>query len=249
MSKIFDLDSPIMRFLSRLADLLWLNILVIVCSIPIFTIGASLSAMHYLLLKMVRNEEGYITKSFFKAFKDNFKQGTLLWLIFLAFAIVFGVDIYILNYSGATFPNWIRIVLVVVALIVFCVFLYTFPLQSHFVNTVRGTLKNAAIMVVAAFPRTLGMLAITAVPWIVLYLVTAALPIVVMFGISAPSYVCAMLYSPLFKKFEPEEEEKDPDAMPEGLYDDTPVQNPSMIDAADRRAKEEDGTAKESGQV
>lgn len=239
MGKLFDLDSPIMRFLSRAADLLWLNILVIVCSIPIVTVGASLTGMHYVMLKMARNEEGYITRSFFKSFKENFKQATLMWLIFLAFFIVFGLDMYMMNFSGASFPGWMRIALMVVAVIVFCVYLYAFPLQSHFVNSIRGTLKNAAIMVVAAFPRTLGMIAVSIVPWVVLYLSTALVPIVLMFGISLPAYTCALLYNPLFKKFEPEEEEKDPDAMPEALMDDTPVQNPSMLDAADRRAAEE----------
>ena len=264
MGKLFDLDSPIMRFLSRAADLLWLNILVIVFHIPLFIplglvfwfggplpllfvflilgflpTGAILTGMHYVLLKMARNEEGYITQSFFKSFKENWKQATQLWLIFLAFAVVFILDFFMIRFSGASFPGWLQIALVVVGVIVYSVSLYAFPLEARFVNTVRGTLKNAAIMVIAAFPRTLGMIAVGIIPWVVLYFSTALVPVVLMFGISLPGYVSALLYSPLFKKFEPKEEEKDPDAMPEALMDDTPVQNPSMIDAADRRAAEE----------
>ena len=69
MGKFFDLDSPIMRTLNRLADLMWLNILTLLCCLPIITAGASLTAMHYVLLKMVRNEESYISRAFFKSFK------------------------------------------------------------------------------------------------------------------------------------------------------------------------------------
>ena len=72
--KIFDLDSPLMQFLNKMADLLWLNILTFICCIPIVTIGASLTAMHYMALKMVRNEECYITRGFFKSFKENWSS-------------------------------------------------------------------------------------------------------------------------------------------------------------------------------
>ena len=72
--KFFDLDSPLMQVLNKVADLLWLNILTLICCIPIVTAGASLTAMNYMALKIVRNEECYITKGFFKSFKQNFKQ-------------------------------------------------------------------------------------------------------------------------------------------------------------------------------
>ena len=72
MGKIFNLDSPFVQFMSRVADLMWLNILFLLCCIPIFTVGASTTAMYYVTLKMVRNEDSYITKSFIKSFKQNF---------------------------------------------------------------------------------------------------------------------------------------------------------------------------------
>ena len=68
MGKFFDMDSPVMRTLNKVADLMWLNILTLVCCLPVITAGASITAMHYVLLKMVRNEESYITKDFFKSF-------------------------------------------------------------------------------------------------------------------------------------------------------------------------------------
>ena len=75
--KIFDLDSPLMNVLNKMADLMWLNILTLICCIPIITAGAAFTSMHYVALKIVRNEESYITRSFFKSFKTNFVQVVL----------------------------------------------------------------------------------------------------------------------------------------------------------------------------
>ena len=99
MGKIFDLDSPVMRFLSRMADLMILNLLMTVCCLPVFTIGAANTAMHYVMLKMVRGEEGYIVKDFFKSFKMNFKQATVIWLIMILFILVFAGDYIIMTFS------------------------------------------------------------------------------------------------------------------------------------------------------
>ena len=81
---IFEEGSPFQRFLNKVADLLILNLITLVMCVPIITIGAALTAMHYVLLKMVRGEEGYIVKSFFRSFKREFGQATILWILFVA---------------------------------------------------------------------------------------------------------------------------------------------------------------------
>ena len=83
MGKFFDMDSPVMRVLNRVGDLMIMNFLMILCCIPVITAGAAFTAMHYVLLKIVRGEEGYLIKGFFKSFKENFKQATILWLLML----------------------------------------------------------------------------------------------------------------------------------------------------------------------
>ena len=90
--KFFNLDSPLMKFLSRMTDILWLNILTVVCSIPIITAGASFTALHYVCLKMVRDEEGYITKTFFRSFKENLKQGIGATFVLAAVLGFIGLD-------------------------------------------------------------------------------------------------------------------------------------------------------------
>lgn len=206
MGKFFDMDSPVMRFLTVMADLMILNILTIICCIPIFTIGASLTGLNYVLLKMARNEEGYIVRSFFKSFKQNFKQATIIWLIILVFILVFAGDILIFNYAAMEFPKALKIFLFVLGLFMMMVVVYVFPVLSRFDNTVMNTIKNSLFMSILSFPKTILMLLQYAVPIVLFYVTPMAVPLIFMFGISVPAYFSAKLYSGTFKKFEPEEE-------------------------------------------
>lgn len=89
----FDItDNVIVRALSKICDMVCLNVLWLVCSIPIITIGASTAALYTVMLKMVKNEEGYIFRGFFKAFKSNFRQSTIMWLILLLLGIICWID-------------------------------------------------------------------------------------------------------------------------------------------------------------
>lgn len=206
MGKFFDLDSPVMRFLNRMADLLILNILMIICCIPIITAGAAFTAMHYVILKMVRGEEGYLIKGFFKSFARNFKQATLIWLLMLLVIAVYVGDSLIFSYSGVTFPKPLVIAVVAVGAILFMISTYVFPLLARFDNTIKNTIKNAALLSFANLPKTLLMALFYVAPFIIGYFSTYSYIFIFMFGISLPAYGAAWLYSNIFKKFEPEPE-------------------------------------------
>ena len=206
--KIFDLDSPFMQFLNKMADLLWLNILTFVCCIPIVTIGASLTAMHYMALKMVRNEECYITRGFFKSFKENFRQATLIWLILLVvFAVLIG-DFIIMRSSVIEFPEVLQIVITAVGVLVLFVAAFVFPVLAKFDNSILRTLKNALIMSILQFPKTIAMIVLGIVVPAALYIfVPASTPFVFLFGLSVPAFLSAMMYNKFFKKLEDQMEE------------------------------------------
>lgn len=206
MGRFFDMDSPVMRILNRLADLLILNFLMIACCIPVITAGAAFTAMHYVLLKMVRDEEGYLIRGFFKSFVANFKQATAIWLIMLLIIGVYIGDGFIFQYSSIQFPKPLMIAVVAIAILLLMTAVYIFPLQARFENKVKNTLKNAMILAFANLPKTILMVAIYALPVVIAYFSAYALIFVIMFGISAPAYGVALLYSGIFKKFEPEEE-------------------------------------------
>jgi uncharacterized membrane protein YesL len=212
MGGFFSLDSPAMVFLSRVADLMLLNLLVMTMCIPIITIGPALTALHYVLLKMARKEEGYLFVPFLKSFKANFKIATLCWLIMLALMMVFYVDMEIINNSGLEFARWLRTALYAVLLIGVMAGIYVFPLIARFENNIRNTFKNALYMAIINLPKTALMIVIYLIPPALALLSLNTLPIVFLLGISVPSYMCAKLYSNIFKRFEPEEEPIDADS-------------------------------------
>lgn len=207
MGRIFDIDGPVMGFLNKLADLIYLNFLTAICCIPIVTIGASMTALHHVLLKMVRNEEGYVTKSFFKSFKQNFRQATIIWLIMLvAFIILIG-DFMIFRYSGINFPSWFQIVILGVVFLVLFAIMHVFPVLARFENTVMNTYKNSLFMGILAFPKTILMMICWVIPPLIIIFVPAFFPIAFVFGISGPAFISAKLYNNTFKRFEPQPEE------------------------------------------
>ena len=145
MKKLFDPDSPILRFLTQAAELAWLNILWVVCSLPVFTLGASTAALCTAVRNMIRESGHWNSAAFFRAFRDNFKKSTLLWLILLAALALLGADVYILR---ALFPEqlfWLVLPGVCFALWLM-VFIWAFPLTATFENTLWNTIKNAVLL-------------------------------------------------------------------------------------------------------
>ena len=207
MGKLFDLDSPIMRFLSRMADMIILNILMMICCIPIITVGAACTAMHYVLLKMVRDEEGYLIRGFFKSFVQNFKQATLIWLFMLVVIIVFLGDWLIFRASGDTFPKALVVGVAAIGIIVLMVAMFVFPLLARFDNSIKNTIHNAALLAFANLPKTLLMILMYALPFIIGYFSVYSYIFIFMFGISLPAYGAAWLYSNIFKRYEPKNEQ------------------------------------------
>lgn len=205
--RFFDLDSPLMQVLNKVADLLWLNILTMICCIPIVTAGASLTAMHYMALKIVRNEECYITRGFFKSFRENFKQATIIWLLLLLVIAILLGDFFIMKNAAIQFSKVIQIVITAVGVLVLFTAMYLFPVLAKFDNSVGRTVKNAFIMSILQFPKTILMIILYLVPIILFAVSMRLLPIAFLFGLSGPAYFSAMLYNKFFKKLEAQVEE------------------------------------------
>lgn len=160
MSKLFRMDSPLMRFLTKIADLMVLNILFCVTSIPLITIGASWTALYSVTLKMVRDEEGSVSRSYFQSFRQNFRQATLLWLGVLVVLALLVLDIRVLNgMAGGTAPGLLRVGVEILALLGIMVLQYLFPSLARFEASLADTLKNACMMALAHLPKTALMTA------------------------------------------------------------------------------------------
>ena len=151
--KFFSYESRFSQLLLKLCYACYLNLLWFVCSIPIFTIGASTTALYYASLKLVRGEENHIGRQFFHSFRENFKQATVLWLILLGIGLFLGADGYIVYHlrassTGTAAVLWTLIMALLIAAGVVYVIVLTqiFPLLASFSNTNLAMLKNSFLI-------------------------------------------------------------------------------------------------------
>lgn len=206
MRSLFNLDGPVMTFLNKAADLVILNILYLICCIPIVTIGAATTSLYYVSLRMAKEEEGYVTKDFFRSFKENFKQSTVIWLILLSIGIVVGGEFILINRMEGSIVPVVQCIVYIGVLLFSFEFLYVFPVLSRFENTIKNTMKNALFISILQIPKTLVMLIFCIIPIYLLLSSLKWLPLVVALGFSTVSYTNACIMGPIFKKFEPKEE-------------------------------------------
>lgn len=202
MSLLFSIDSPLWRFMDKLVRLFWLSILWAVCSIPIFTIGASTTALYSVTLKYVRDEEGYLTSAFFSAFKRNFKQATVIWLVVLTAALVLGFDFILyfrMNQTGIVMFIFLTIFLgIFVAFLMTSLFVY--PLLAKFDNPVKRTIVNAMVMAICHIPSAILILVISfAVPVIGLL----AFPPLLFLAPALTAYLNSGLFVKIFDNYLP----------------------------------------------
>lgn len=210
MKKWLDYDGKLMQILNIAADLMILNVLTVVFSIPFFTIGASVTAMHYTLYRMYQKEEVKAFTDFFRAFRSNFKQSTILWLLFLLFAGVLAADYYLVTrVLNLTQMNMILVLLIFMGCILLLGALtWVFILQSRYENPVKNTIQNSFFAVFTQFPRTLGMFFLSCLPFFVLLLGGIGIPIVLGIGFSLAGFLQIKLYQKVFEKLEKTDEAK-----------------------------------------
>lgn len=261
MSNFFNMDNGFFRALGKLADLMILNILFIVCSIPVFTIGASLTAMHYVTLKMAENEDGYIARSFFKSFRQNFKQATVIWLIMLLFGIVLALDLLIMKDATGTVWTVFRVIITATAFLYIMMLIYVFPVLARFYNSTKAIFKNSFIMAIADFPRTFAMLAITigsvAVTFLNNYTFWYGILVWLLAGFALVSFANAFFLKKIFVKYMPKEEEEEStsdgwsvDEMPESIFDDPDAKaaKANTEEASEKKGESETPEASDGGQ-
>lgn len=208
LSGLFNYDNPVWRFIGKFWDVLIVNILWGICSVPVFTIGASTTAMYYVTLRLARDEDGYTIRSFFKSFKDNFKQATVIWLIFLAVGALLGFDIYyfIQAVSASTFRTVMLSIFLAMTFIWLAMFTYVFPLQARFYNTVKRTIFNAFFMSIRHIFHTIAMIAIAAG---MIFLTFTVVPQLMLFGVPLIAFVNSYILEAIFKKYIPKDERAD----------------------------------------
>lgn len=203
---MFSIDGKFYEAISKLVDLVILNILFLICCIPVVTIGASTTALYGVTKKMVKKSEGYIVRNFFKLFQENFKQSTMMWLILFVAGMIPTIDLYIINDMPKGMGQTVLQGFALLAMIfVLFVFLYAMALQSTFENTVKNTLKNAFLMGLGHFPWTLLIMFVTLSPLLSLIVMgnywSIELFVMMLIWFSGGAYINSYVLNHIFEKY------------------------------------------------
>ena len=262
MNRFFNMDNKFFVFMGRVAYMILLNVLCILCCIPVVTTGASITALYYVTLKMARDEESYIIRSFFRSFKQNFKQATGMWMLFLVAFFILSVDIWFWmtqwKATGNALAKPFLFVSVVLLTLTVMTFIYTFALQAKFDNSWKVQLRNAFLLSIKNFPMTLLLLlTYLVIAWCFYYDIVISIIVYVLIGFGAVGYLWAYIMLRCFKPYLPEEdlhahdesvllhevdkdldeESGDTDNDAEQTVDDAPA-NDTETDADDESAEE-----------
>ena len=151
-----------MRFMTKVADIMILNLLFILTSLPVITIGAAWTSLYYVSMKLVRDEEGSIVHSFFHSFRMNFRQATVLWVGTVVLYAALIADLLILAQIDSPIAAAMNTGVLMIGIVILMILQYLFPLIARFDASIKQTLKNACLMAVANLPKTILMTAFVA---------------------------------------------------------------------------------------
>lgn len=207
MKGIFSPDNPVIRFFIKIGYIWYLNILWLVTSLPVITIGASTTALLYSCMKL-QHDDGYPTKNFFHSFKDNFRQATSIWLIYLTAGLLLGWDLIYWNRQGIG-PGNVNVawaVSVAFAILYGISLSYVFAIQSKFVNPVKRTIAYSLLLPYRNLKQTL-LIAVTlaAVVYLNLTTVFAVNFVTINIGVGLVAYLLGIFFSDVFRKYLPAE--------------------------------------------
>lgn len=212
MNRFFNMDNKFFVFMGRVADLIILNLLCILCCLPVITAGASITALYYVTMKMVRNEESYIVKSFFKSFRQNFRQATIIHMILLVTAFMLYFDINIVKNIEGSLSQILTCIFIALSFLYALILLYIYPLQAKFFNSVKNTFSNALLMSVRHLPYTFLMFAVCLVPIAIFFVPNIQIQstlfmLLFLMGISGIAFCNSKFLVKIFDNYVPKEDE------------------------------------------
>ena len=202
--KLFNLDSGLMRSLSKFTDCICLSLLFFVSCIPVITTGTACTAMYYTTHKVLRHARGYLFRDYISAFRDNFKKTTVAWVLALIIGGVLWVDLYIMNfYAKEGSPLGPLAVFFVVGMAIWFAWVsWLFPYMARFENSVRQSMKNAILMTIVHLPMTVLMLVLAVITGLVFYMV----PVLIFLLPAVYTWIQSYILERVFRKYMSEED-------------------------------------------
>ena len=202
----FVIDSPVMRFLGRIGDIIILNLIFVVTALPVVTVGTALSALYTVAMKLARGEDPSVLREYMRAFWRNRKPATICWLIMAAAGALIFLDFRLAGAFGGALYTVVRLLLAMIFGVWMLTFLYLFPYIARFENTVFHSVKNALFLSAAHLPSTVMMLVIS-IGLAVVTLFTSRTFVIgtigwFFAGFAAVAYTQSFLFSRIFSKYE-----------------------------------------------
>ena len=207
MHNLFHYENPFIQFLVRVGDLMILNALFILCSLPVVTLGASLTALHRVTQNMLFEQEEPLLKAFFRAFRQNFRQSTLAWLVELVVIVSLVCDVLlVMAYFDGGLAKAMYILVAVLAILVVGVFSYLMPLIARYENGMRQQVYNAVVLAIIKLPKTVLLMLLNLLPVILLLIsvpvFVQTLIFWVIIGFAFVSFLTSSILKPVFQQLE-----------------------------------------------
>jgi uncharacterized membrane protein YesL len=226
MNGFFRFDGKFYKYGTLIADVMILTILWLLTSLPIITIGASTTALYYVTTRQLSNREGYITKDYFKSFKQNFFKATGVELLF---AVIIGVLTFNINYLSASSPFYFaQFVMLALALAVLS---FVFPVLARFELTFFELISKSFFLAIRHFLTSVTCLALMfAIYWLLM-----DYPIFVILCPGVYAIITSLMFMRVFRKYLPE---MDTEAYDEKKYHEMYAAEEAEAQAEETQAEE-----------
>lgn len=208
-------SNPVIAFLNKMTDLIILNALFVLCSIPIVTIGPAITAMYCVNLRSIRYGDGYVVRIFFRSLRRDFWQSIVAWLATMVVGALFALDIFFWLQSGFGVVSIVMtVVSICFAFLAFIIIIWLFPLIAKTENKLSVHVKNAAAMAVGHFiPYTLICVVILLGVFYAAYVSLVADIILLLIGFAVVSYMLSFFIYRVFAMHMQEEPLDDDDPL------------------------------------
>lgn len=200
LMKLFHMDNPVFSFISRIGDVMLLSFLWLITSLPIITLGASTTALFDCCIRIIRSRDSSVIKDYFKAFKSNFKQATVIFLIMAAVGGVIFADMYFWAHSELPFATFMNAISIGIAILFCATLLFVFPVQAVFENTVKATIRTAFLMLLKHWTTTVALLAGAGAIGYLCYLIPAAAYLFLIIGTGGFGMIYSLQFVNIFKQ-------------------------------------------------
>lgn len=198
-------NNPVHLFFNFLGDIIIANLLFLLCSVPLITIGPSLTALYHCMLRTVKGNNNGTVRTFFRAFKENFRQSLIAWLSFVAAALILFLNLRFLNSQDSSAAGLLFLLSLSIVALLVLLFLYTFPVIAAFSDTLPHLLRNALAFAFLHFPSTLLIVTVSILPMFMTYQDLKLLPLYAFcwffFGFGLTAYVNSVVLYRMFRPY------------------------------------------------